>query len=327
MTRMTDMTDMTSTTSTTDMTRMTDTTRMPDMPGPARPRYVTRDSEQAFAPPYRQAGCALYAFAIPAEPARLQQVVDRFLTAPSGGRLRPRVTTRHVLLYFCDFAQSQSHDPEDARRGWLGERECGLWIPLRIAGSTTPAFFTHAMFVDSGPAMCSGREVLGFPKEIGLLHVPRDPARASSLTLDALVMGDERTRPGSWRPLLELDRLEAPAASPPEGLRAAVLRWADVLGVDGPGALAWLARGRADFYNLKQFRDCADPTRACYQAVVRASATLRGGLRLAPAGEYAYRVHPHASHPLSDALGLPAEGRARGVFCGLDLDFELGAVL
>lgn len=297
------------------------------MTEPTRPLYVTRDNEQAFAPPYRQDGCALYAFAIPAERARLQRVVDRFLAEPSGGRLRPRVEAEHVLLYFCDFAQSQSHDPDDARRGWLGERECGLWIPLRVEGSRGPAFFTHAMFVDSGPAMCSGREVLGFPKEIGLLHVPRDPARAASLTLDALVMGDARPRPGRWQPLLELERLEPSSASPAEGLRAAALRWAELLGVDGPGALAWLTRGRADFYNLKQFRDCADPTRACYQQVVRASAVLRGGLRLAPAGEYAYRVHPHASHPFADALGLPAQGRARGVFCDLDLDFETGAVL
>lgn len=297
------------------------------MTDPTTPRYVTRDNEQAFAPPYRQDGCALYAFPIPAERARLQHIVDRFLLAPSGGRLRPRVATDHVLLYFCDFAQSQSHAPGDAARGWLGERECGLWIPLRIEGSRGPAFFTHAMFVDSGPAMCSGREVLGFPKEIGLLQFPRAPERAASLTLDALVMADDRRRPGRWLPLLELDRIDAAATSPSEGLRAAAQRWAGLLGVDGPGALAWLTRGRADFYNLKQFRDCADPTRACYQSIVRASAALRGGLRIAPLGEYAYRIHARASHPFAEALGLPAQGRVRGVFCALDLDFEMGAVL
>lgn len=291
------------------------------------PRYVTRTHDQAFAPPYRQHGCALYTFALPAVRARLQAIVDRFLVAPSQGRLQPRIAADHVLLYFCDFARSRSLAPDDARRGWLGERECGLWIPLHIAGSPTPAFFTHAMFVDSGPAMCSGREVLGFPKEIGLLQVPRDPARAASLTLDALVLGDDRSCPGRWLPLLELERVEAPAASPPEPLRAAALRWAGLLGVDGPGALARLLGGRADFYNLKQFRDCADPTRACYQAVVRASATLRGGLRVAPAGEYAYRIHPRTSHPFAEALGVPAEGRTRGVFCHLDLDFETGVVL
>lgn len=297
------------------------------MTHPTRPIYVTRDNEQAFAPPYRQDGCALYAFALAADRARLQRIVDRFLTEPGGGHLRPRVETDQVLLYFCDFARSQSHDPEDARRGWLGERECGLWIPLRIAGAASPAFFTHAMFVDSGPAMCSGREVLGFPKEIGLLQVPRDPARAMCLTLDALVLGDGRTRAGRWQPLLELERVEATRAAATPGLRAEALRWAGLFGVDGPGALAGLLRGRADFYNLKQFRDCADPSRACYQALVRASAVLRGSPRIAAAGEYAYRIHAHPSHPFAEALGLAPEGRARGVFCDLDLDFETGVVL
>lgn len=292
-----------------------------------RPQYVTRDNEQAFAPPYRQGGCALYAFTIPADRSRLQGVVDRFLTGPGGGRLLPRVAVDHALLYFCDFARSFSHDPDDARRGWLGERECGLWIPLRITGRTTPAFFTHAMFVDSGPAMCSGREVLGFPKELGLLHVPRDPDLAASLTLDALVMGDGRARAGRWQPLIELERVPPRAGAPAEGLRAAALRGAGLFGVDGPGALLRMLRGRADFYNLKQFRDCADPTRACYQAVVRASAVLRGGPRIAPAGEYAYRVHAHSSHPFAETLGLAPEGRTSGVFCALDLDFETGVTL
>ena len=289
------------------------------------PPYITRDNEQSFAPPYRQSGCALYAFAMPAARARMQALVDRFLATPSRGRLRPQVDADHLALYFCDFAASQSHDPEDAHRGWLGERECGLWIPLRIDGRSAPAFFTPAMFVDSGPAMCSGREVLGFPKEIGLLHIPRDPARATTLTLDALTLGTTRAQPGRWQPLIELQRLEL--ASPPEPWRSAARPWAAMLGLHGPRALAGLLRGRTDFYNLKQFRDCADPTRACYQQIVRASAVLRGRPRLAPAGEYAYRIHPHSSHPFTDLLGLAAQGRVRGIFCALDLDFEPGEIL
>jgi hypothetical protein len=164
------------------------------------PLYVSRADEQAYAPPYRQAGCSLYAFPIPAGRAKLQRIVDRFLADPTDGRVQPRVDADHVLLYFCDFAQSQSHDSVDARRGWLGERECGVWIPLRVTGSTVPAFFAYAMFVDSGPAMCSGREVLGFPKEIGLLHVPRDPADAS---------GPVAHRPGDRRGTLATGQLAA----------------------------------------------------------------------------------------------------------------------
>jgi len=250
--------------------------------------------------------------------------------------VQPRVDADHVLLYFCDFAQSQSHDPVDAGRGWLGERECGLWIPLRVVGSTTPAFFTHAMFVDSGPAMCSGREVLGFPKEIGLLHIPRDPSEATNLSLAVLATAEERRRPGRWQPLVELDRLESRATSTAS---EDAMRWAELLGVaardGGPvrqaarvlQALAQAGRGRADFYNLKQFRDCADPRRACYQAVVRARVELAAARHVASAGEYAYRVHACPSHPIAEELGAPSEGRVRGLFLDVDFDFECGEVL
>jgi len=298
--------------------------------------YVARANEQAFAPPYRQAGCSLYAFLIPAGRAQLQRVVDRFLADPTDGRVQPRVAADHVLLYFCDFAQSQSHDPVDARRGWLGERECGLWIPLRVPGSTVPAFFTHAMFVDSGPAMCSGREVLGFPKEIGLLHVPRDPAAATILSLDVLATGEARSRSGSWRPLVQLERRETRAVS---DAWAAASRWAELLGVDvargGPlrrsvralQALVRAGRGQADFYNLKQFRDCSDARRACYQAVVRARVRLVAARRASSAGDYAFRIHTSPSHPIVEELGLPSEGCASGLFLDLDFDFECGEVL
>ena len=300
------------------------------------PLYVPRTNEQAFAPPYRQAGCSLFAFPMPAERVKLQRIVDRYLAEPTGGRVQPRVDADHVLLYFCDFAQSQSHDPVDAGRGWLGERECGLWIPLRVVGSTTPAFFTHAMFVDSGPAMCSGREVLGFPKEIGLLHIPRDPSEATNLSLAVLATAEERRRPGRWQPLVELDRLESRATSTAS---EDAMRWAELLGVaardGGPvrqaarvlQALAQAGRGRADFYNLKQFRDCADPRRACYQAVVRARVELAAARHVASAGEYAYRVHACPSHPIAEELGVPSEGRVRGLFLDVDFDFECGEVL
>lgn len=304
--------------------------------GAHRAGYVARPNEQAFAPPYRQDGCALHAFGLPASRERLQQIVDRFLAEPTGGRLRPRVEASHALLYFCDFAQSQSHDPHDARRGWLGERECGLWIPIRLDGARPPTFFTHLMIVDSGPAMCSGREVLGFPKEIGVVHAPREPARASTLAVDVLATSGGRATPGSWQPLIELERTEPGADAIDDGSFSA---WASILGVgDGePGALGQAARGwaalravgraRAEFVNLKQFRDCADPNRACYSAVVRAAAAVRRVRRVAATGEYAYRLHARASHPLGEELGLSPAGRVRGLFCEMDLDFEAGEVL
>lgn len=284
------------------------------MSGSPPPRYVARTNEQALAPPYLQSGCALHAFALPADRTRMQRDVDRFLAEPTHGRVRPRVVADHVLLYFCDFAQSCSVDPDDARRGWLGEREHGVWIPILIEGSRTPSFFVGSMIVDSGPAMCSGREVLGFPKEIGVVGVAREPARASVLSVDVLAMAGGRTHAGRWQPLVELERIETASHASIAGPRA-------LFGMVGAGL------GRVDFVNLKQLRDAAVPTLACYQAVVRTSARLLALRRVAPTGPYAYRIHASESHPLVEALGVPARGHVRGIFCEFDFVLERGEQL
>lgn len=296
------------------------------------PRYITRANEQAFAPPYYQQGCALLGFPLPADRAALQQVVDRFVTAPSNGRLRPRVTAQHVLLYFCDFSRSLSLAPEDARRGWLGERECGVWIPMILPDSDVPTFFVHSMFVDSGPAMCSGREVLGFSKEIALVSMNRDPARASSLGLDVLAHAESPGQAGRWRSLIELERVEATDRKPSLGGDLSMLfeRSTELLGGDpDQGALTRVfelarraGRAQAQLVNLKQFRDAAQPDLACWQQIVRTRARTLALRSVGATGVYAYRIHEIASHPLNAELGLASSGRVRGVTC--DFDFELG---
>lgn len=288
------------------------------MSGSPPPRYVARTNEQALAPPYLQSGCALHAFALPADRTRMQRDVDRFLAEPTHGRVRPRVVADHVLLYFCDFERSCSIDPDDARRGWLGEREHGVWIPIRVEGSSVPSFFVCSMIVDSGPAMCSGREVLGFPKEIGVVGVSRDPARASALSVDVLAMAGGRTHAGRWQPLVELERIETAPHVSIAGSRA-------LLGMVGVGLGPSL--GRVDFVNLKQLRDAAAPALACYQTVVRTSARLLALRRVAPTRPYAYRIHAHESHPLVEALGLSARGHVRGIFCDFDFVLERGEEL
>src|SRR5690606_13025716 len=142
-----------------------------------------------------------------------------------------------------------------------------------------PTFFAQTMIVDSGPAMCSGREVLGFPKEIGAIQVARAPERAACLSVDVLATEGGRSGPGSWRPLVDFERFGAAAPPPSAPLRglaraagAAIEGGAELLGVGvgededvpkdrisrvlrGLAGLARLGRGRAEFLSLKQLRD------------------------------------------------------------------------
>lgn len=189
--------------------------------------------------------------------------------------------------------------------------------------AAAPAFFTHAMFVDSGPAMCSGREVLGFPKEIGLLHVPRDPARTQSLTLDALTLGATRAQPGRWQPLLKFDASGGLRPRRPAQHRRALGRAARGRTARTPSAASCAAAPTSTTSN----NSATPPTpRAPAMAIVRASALLRGRPRLAqPANMRTASTRttatPSPENPRTICTGAPRH------LCALDLDFEPGETL
>ena len=59
---------------------------------------------------------------------------------------------------------------------------------------------------------------------------------------------------------------------------------------------------------LKQFRDAADPRRACYQQLIKATGNVKptsfagGGWMM---GDYTMDLADHDSHPIAADLGLP----------------------
>jgi hypothetical protein len=56
---------------------------------------------------------------------------------------------------------------------------------------------------------------------------------------------------------------------------------------------------------LKQFRDAVQPTRACYQAIIEANATITDfrGAGLLPRN-WTLQLHQYASHRIVDTLAL-----------------------
>lgn len=291
----------------------------------SRALYVSRSNEQAFAPPYSQEGCRLYGFWLPCDPARLQKVCDRFLNQPSQGALRIEVAAPYILLYFCSFARSRSLHADDIERGWLGENECALLLVVKEARPTaTPALalFPFAMFVDSGPAAISGRELLGFPKEIGHISLPSSTQDPVLLALDALVFPSRgREVAGRWSRLIEVARI-------PDGSARAYKTPLSEMRSFGTSLLRTLRRTPLGipFLLLKQIRDAEAPERACHQSVLLCRPRLHGlrSLRRLP-GCYEIRIRHTESHPIVSELGI--EQAALGMVRGfqLEMDFTLQA--
>ncbi|RYE94192.1 MAG: hypothetical protein EOO75_02590 [Myxococcales bacterium] len=87
-----------------------------------------------------------------------------------------------------------------------------------------------------------------------------------------------------------------------------------------------LLGGHMPMVFLKQFRDSATSTRACYQAIVEASATVksvsRGGLL---AGGWTLDLNQYDSLKMRDRLGLEAQTTvAHGFWLDFTFSMDLG---
>jgi hypothetical protein len=77
---------------------------------------------------------------------------------------------------------------------------------------------------------------------------------------------------------------------------------------------------------LKQFRDVACPTKACYQAIVEAPLAIHlmnaSYQALDPQG-FEVTVRNYASHPIASDLGLPTSPLAPGLAFRAEIDFDI----
>ncbi|MCU0687220.1 MAG: acetoacetate decarboxylase family protein [Polyangiaceae bacterium] len=334
------------------------------MGGPGAP-YVELGGEPLSRQPYAARGARLHGFVFDADESALARLLDRHLNAPRGmghppdprrwgadrlafARFVPLAPA--VLLLAADLPDLSSLDPaEGLDRGRVSEIDIGFWVPFAIVRGLGPlrfvegvGFFVPHLFVDDGWALTAGREVDGLHKLIAQNRLPRSEGDEGLFSVDTVVLDrfgpDERARPER---LVELRRSGNKARGP---LRDEWPSWGRARdeflrrllpGGDGhvtlPGlglavqALEAFARSEGRIVTLKQFRDVADPTRACYQAICELPARV-GAFRGAGAlgGQYSLTLRPTASHPLAEELGLRERQSARAALW-MDLDFTLQA--
>jgi len=116
-----------------------------------------------------------------------------------------------------------------------------------------------------------------------------------------------------------------------QGLQETLLVGAEAISLPGPGLIADLihqfTHHQQSLVFLKQFRDVGNSREACYQSLIEAPVTLesfKGGGLLT--GDYDVTIHPYASHPIAQELGL-ASGPQRAslaYWANFDFSFDLG---
>jgi hypothetical protein len=172
--------------------------------------YVERGGEQTYRPPYSAEGVRFYSFLLEADTDRLLAFLQKCVTTPSGGAVELTPAAPYVLLSFTELKCLRSINPPDSDKGWTSEKEVSIFFLALDEKRQRLGWICPYMFVDSGYAMASGREVYGFPKQIGWITLPEDGKMISPMVLET--MGIERFSPQSEQQRLRLIEVDGPGA-------------------------------------------------------------------------------------------------------------------
>ncbi len=301
------------------------------------PQYIVRGGDTAFAPPYILNNTKLYGFFLVGTLGNLQKLCDNYLNIPGQDQFQYRPATNRVLMVFDTIAHINSIDPPGSEKGFFSETgEVMFWV-LTEAGKQEGgkfvfdhyAWFIPYIFVDSTPAMVLGREAYGFPKELGKFQIPEDPSHPQQFTLETLVLQPFSPQSETtWRQMINVQNTQA------EKGEDTLKHWADFkqvfeefssffeeINIDGKCS----TQLKVPMVFLKQFRDIRDGDKACYQAIVEATATLEKFHSGFPylRQKFEVSIENFDSHPIVTELGLKLTQTAQLAFW-LNFDFSFG---
>jgi hypothetical protein len=317
------------------------------------PAYLELGGGQVYQQPYRQQGAGMYCFLLPSDLEAQKRTVDRALNLPINTATTYVPLLPYVMAVVAPIQKITSVDPPDSGKGWQTETDIGFWMLVgagRMDGDEFKldrvAWYLPYVWVTTPQAVMSGREVYGFPKGFGWFDLPA-PGTIGAVRAETTVLNP-------YSPSTELKREVVLTLTPPagsdgkpfetllkEGAAAVKEILAAVLGRDDGivevptwrlalNLLEELLKGEVPSVYLKQFRDAADPTRACYQAIVEAGMKITAfhGAGFLPSGYTAW-VANYDSHPICSDLGL-AEGDqpvALAFYSSADFDILNGRIV
>jgi hypothetical protein len=320
-----------------------------------RPEYIVRGGDLVMSPPLEHQNVTMYSFLVNADLDALTAICDQHLNAvsePSGIVYKPLLPMASIVC--ADIVKSFSTTPPDSQKGWMAERDFGVWIPV-VATKLRPgpeppgrlAWYMPYLFVDNVAAMVTGREVYGFFKQTATLGMPASPELPGPFTIDTLAI--PKFSPESQGTVVRLMTLssESRAAAPnsiwahERDALAAVAGEVRRLFFDGVKGLPipiWdvvkelledLITGNVPMVFLKQFRDAHDSTKACYQAVIEAPAHLERWLAGGFTNPHEVSILPCDSHPIARECGLggPQLRAELGFWCRMNFLMQAGQTI
>ena len=302
------------------------------------PPYVNQGGEQVYAQPFLCENALFYGMILHADQDAIQKnVCDKLLNIPSGqpGRFVPAGPFVMLAMVRLDKLVAESEPFKSF--GAFAESEFAFWV-LTIDTVQDQVYFAFPyIWVDNAYALSMGREIYGFPKQLGRFQIPPDVNNADYFSLETLAL--KTLNPNTmaeWQKVMDVKKIGIPGTfqewdsigKAVEGLT----KTSEELGTWNAD-LKLLVRLFEDliardipFVFLKQFRDVADGTKACYQAVIECTCKMTawhgGGLLN---GVYEVNMEEVGNEPIVSDLGLGPNPIVPGISFWCLFDFYIGA--
>jgi hypothetical protein len=204
------------------------------------PRYVERGGRTVWQQPYRSSETQLLGLVLKADTQAIDAVLQRDLVAPSDGALDYRCVHPNVLVTFSRVEEMRSVDPPDALCGYIAEREVAIWCLVSdMTGGGRLLWHIPYIWTDTGQTVDSGREVYGYPKQLGYFDAAFDAVLTGPAVTEMQSLAIEQFAPNACAEPLRMISLERKAGQPPPGLFGPPADWIvnDLPGSPFPGNL------------------------------------------------------------------------------------------
>jgi hypothetical protein len=164
----------------------------------------------------------VFGFVIECRREAVDRLLRRDLVEPSGGALDYRCARDRVAILFARIGRLASADHRDTLRGYVSELEVSVWcLAADVLAGGRLVWYLPYVFVDSGQAAASGREVYGYPKQMAVFE-PRYPGRlATPGTTTVKAQAIDRYDPDAKavpRPMISATRSPGAGQRRPDGI-------------------------------------------------------------------------------------------------------------
>jgi hypothetical protein len=309
------------------------------------PAYVEYGGRATAPGPFLSIKGRLRSFLLEGDETRIADLVRRTLDEPAGPGVAYRAIGPNVLLMVGGFERVSSMASPFDRWGTVSEIMAAFWVPVIAGRDLGDVFLAERIglvapyvFVDNPMSYLGGRETYGYAKTMGRFDPPDGVGDRQRMQAFGGDFG--RDDGAGWRPFLDIsargveepdrmDRLEGPAALVAQLAPQMLERNAEgEVVLPGVRLVAGLVDdmldGRIRQVFLKQFRDAARGTRACYQSVVEAPIDIKRLSIRRSRRDWDITIRPLDSHPIDHEMGIESQPAIVALEGELDMVVETG---